>query len=242
MNVQTEATFDPKVLEARVPPLALQYLTHAIRPDAPLARHAEVSFHGQVRLKPSFPWLSFHGRETIELGRAFRVTASSRLGPLPVTTQDSYAQGDASSRILLLGFLPIMTRRGKDAAHASQSRLVVESTWLPSTFLPQFGAQWTEQEGSLHLTIPVNGEDVQVTMQLNSQGGLRQFSLRRWSDLTDDGRYAWIPFVSNIDAERTFGDYTVPSQIRSAWWPGTEREFEFFRTSVEDIDYSIAAR
>jgi hypothetical protein len=77
-----------------------------------------------------------------------------------------------------------------------------------------------------------------VTIELAADGQLRELRLQRWSDLTDDGNYAWIPFASYTQAERTFGDYTVPSQIRASWWAGTDREFEFFHTTVDDIQYS----
>ncbi len=107
-----EARFNPETLAQQVPPLALQYLTHAIRPGAPVARRAEITFHGSVRMKSQLPWLSFHGRETLKVARAYHVTARAHLGPIPVTTQDWYAQGAAASRILLFGFIPVMTLTG----------------------------------------------------------------------------------------------------------------------------------
>lgn len=116
MNDTAQTTFDPQALAQHLPPAALRYLTHAIRPGVPLARRAEVSFHGSVRMKPRLPWLSFRGRETIELARAYHVTARAHLGPIPVTTQDWYARGDTSARILLFGFVPVMRRHGTDAA------------------------------------------------------------------------------------------------------------------------------
>jgi hypothetical protein len=238
MNDTAQTTFDPQALAQHLPPAALRYLTHAIRPGVPLARRAEVSFHGSVRMKPRLPWLSFRGRETIELARAYHVTARAHLGPIPVTTQDWYARGDTSARILLFGFVPVMRRHGTDATRSARGRLVVESTWLPSTFVPEYGAQWSEANGSLSLTMPIDSEAVPVTMELAADGQLRELRLQRWSDLTDDGHYAWIPFAAYTQAERTFGDYTVPSQIRASWWAGTDREFEFFRTTVDDIQYS----
>ena len=238
MNTTAQATFDPQALAQHLPPAALRYLTHAIRPGAPLAGHAEITFHGSVRMRPRAPWLSFRGRETIEVARAYHVIARAHLGPIPVTTQDWYENGDTSARILLFGVIPVMTRHGSDAARSACGRLVVESTWLPSTFVPERGAQWFESGGRLRLTMPIDNEDVQVTMRLESEGQLRELTLQRWSDLTDDGRYAWIPFASYTEAERTFGDYTVPTQLRASWWAGTDREFEFFRTVVDDIQYS----
>src|SRR5215207_3240990 len=164
MNDTAQTTFDPQTLAQHLPPSALRYLTHAIRPGAPLARRAEITFHGSVRLKPRSPWLSFRGRETIEVGRAYHVTARAHLGPIPVTTQDWYEKGDTSARILLFGVIPVTTRHGTDAARSARGRLVVESTWLPSTFLPEFGGQWFEESSDLRFTMPVDSEDVQVTM------------------------------------------------------------------------------
>jgi hypothetical protein len=238
MSTNAQAIFDPQALVQYLPPSALRYLTHAIRPGALLARRAEITFQGSVRMKPRSPWLSFRGRETIEIGQAYRVTARAHFGPIPVTTLDWYEKGNASVRILLFGVLPVMTRHGTDAARSGRGRLVVESTWLPSTFVPQWGAHWSEDGGDLQLTIPIDNEDVQATMRLEADGRLRELHLQRWSDLTDDGSYAWISFVSYMEAERTFGDYTVPAQIRASWWAGTDREFEFFRTVVDDIQYS----
>jgi hypothetical protein len=238
MRDAIQTTFDPQTLAQRLPLAALRYLTHAIRPGAPLAHQAEVTFHGSVRMKPRLPWLSFRGRETIEVARAYHVIARAHLGPIPVTTHDWYAKGDTSARILLFGFLPMMRRYGTDAARSARGRLVVESTWLPSTFLPEYGAQWFEENGSLMLSMPIDSEAVPVTMELEADGQLRELRLQRWSDLTDDGSYAWIPFASYTEAERTFGDYTVPSQLRASWWAGTDREFEFFRAIVDDVQYS----
>jgi hypothetical protein len=238
MSPLSQGRFDPEMLAERIPPPALRYLMHAIRPGATLARRAEITFHGFVRLKPRLPWLSFRGRETIEAGRSFHVTARASLGPLLVTTQDGYDQGVATSQVRLFGLIPVMNRHGADVARSDRGRLVVESTWLPSSFLPEFGSRWSEEGSLLQLSMPIDHEDVRVRMQLESDGLLRELSLERWSDLTNDGRYTWIPFAAHTEAERTFGDYTVPSRLHALWWAGTDREFEFFRTEVDTIHYS----
>jgi hypothetical protein len=155
-----------------------------------------------------------------------------------MTTRDEYTPGSATTQVRLFDLIPVMERHGPDIARSDRGRLIVESTWLPSSFLPAFGAHWSE-EGSLpQLTMPVENEDVSVTMRIEADGLLRELRLERWSDLTDDGKYAWIPFAAHTEAERTFGDYTVPSRLRASWWAGTDREFEFFQTEVDSIDYS----
>jgi hypothetical protein len=129
-----------------------------------------------------------------------RLSARARLGPLPVTTQDRYQDGRADSRIRLLGVLPIMSKRGPDADRAMRSRLLVESVWLPSTFLPNTGAAWSEHNDRLRLTLPVHGEAVQASLRIGSAGELHDPRLERWSDLTDDHAYTLIPFQSRIQA------------------------------------------
>jgi hypothetical protein len=237
MGDPTAARFDPDALGARLPAGAVRYLTHAIRPGAPIPRTAEIAFSGQLRMRPRGPWLPFRARETLMAASGLVFSARARLGFLPVTTLDRYQDGHADSRIRLLGVLPIVRRRGPDADRAMRSRLVVESVWLPSAFLPDTGAVWSEEDGRLRLTLPVHGETVPASLRIEPSGELRDLRLDRWSDLTDDRAYAWIPFESRVEAERSFGDYTIPSRLRAAWWAGTDREFEFFFAAVQQATF-----
>jgi hypothetical protein len=230
--------FDPTALGARLPAGALRYLTHAIRPGAPIPRTAEIVFTGRLRMRPRGPWLPFRARETLVAASGVVFSARARLGPLPVTTQDRYQDGHADSRIRLLGVIPIVTKRGPDADRAMRSRLVVESGRLPSAFPPDTGAVWAQENGRLRLTLPVHGEDVQASLRTGPAGELRDMRLDHWSDLTDDRSSTLIPFETRVEAERRFGDYTIPSQLRSAWWAGTDREFEFFSATVQQATFS----
>jgi hypothetical protein len=239
MSDAAAVPFDPDALVGSLPPGALRYLAHAIRPGAPIPRTAEIVFGGQLRLRPRGPWLPFRAREALQAGSGFVFSARARLGPLPVTTQDRYQAGHGDSRIRLLGVIPIVTKRGPDVDRAMRSRLVVESVWLPSAFLPEVGAAWSEdQNGSLRVTLPVHGEDVQAIMRVGPAGELRGMRLDRWSDLTDDRASTWIPFESQVEAERSFGGYTIPWRLRASWWAGTDREFEFFRATVQQAHFS----
>jgi hypothetical protein len=82
-----------------------------------------------------------------------------------------------------------MSKRGPDADRAMRSRLLVESVWLPSTFLPNTGAARSEHNDRLRLTLPVHGEAVQASLRIGSAGELDDLRLERWSDLTDDHAY-----------------------------------------------------
>jgi hypothetical protein len=43
-----------------------------------------------------------------------------------------------------------------------------------------------------------------------------------------------------MEAERTVGGITIPTQLRIGWYPGTDRfdtEGEFFRATVDDVSF-----
>ncbi|HET6381379.1 MAG TPA: DUF6544 family protein [candidate division Zixibacteria bacterium] len=222
----------------RLPPGAERYLVHAIGPGAAPPRSVEVEFHGRLRLGPDRSWMRFTARETIRVGDSFEFVARARGGPLVVTTQDRYLDGRGESQVRLFGLIPVATRRGPDQDRAMRARLVVESVWLPSTFLPANGAKWEAADGGLRVSVPVHGEDVSAAMDIGADGGLRAMRVERWSDLTFDGSWAMVPFESRVAAERRFGACTIPSRLAATWWAGTDRAFTFFEATVDDARFS----
>ena len=138
--VKTDRFFDPDTLAVQLPEGAARYLRHAIRPGAPVARSAQIGFHGCLRMQPRWPWLPFSARQEVQVGHGFQFEARAWLGPLPATTEERYDGDQACSRIRLLGLIPIATNAGPDVQRAARQRLLVESIWLPSAFLPESGA------------------------------------------------------------------------------------------------------
>jgi hypothetical protein len=233
-----DRSFDPEALATRLPEGAVRYLRHAIRPGAPIAHSAQISFHGRLRMRPRWPWLPFRARQEVQLAHGFWFVARAWLGPLPVTTEERYDGDTAARRIRLLGAIPVATEAGPDIQRAARQRLVVESIWLPPAFLPNCGAAWSDHDGQLRLVVPVHGDEVLATVRIGPAGELSELRIERWSDLTDDGSYTWIPFATQVAAERTFGDYTIPSEVRATWWAGTERAFTFFRATVDEATFT----
>ena len=56
----------------------------------------------------------------------------------------------------------------------------------------------------------------------------------RWGNQTEDSSFGYIPFGGQIQEERAFGGYTIPSKVGVGWRIGTDRYFEFFRAQIED--------
>ncbi|HWI05370.1 MAG TPA: DUF6544 family protein, partial [Acidimicrobiales bacterium] len=85
--------------------------------------------------------------------------------------------------------------------------------------------------------VPVYGEDVDAVLDLGPDGDLRAIRLMRWSNLTPDGRYAWVPYSARVEAERTFGGYTIPSAVTAAWHLSSDEGFDFFHAAVSDVQF-----
>jgi hypothetical protein len=228
--------FEPALLGS-LPPQAMQYLTHAIRPGSLIPQQVKVDFSGLIRLQPRKRWLDFTAREEIRCCEGFIFNAHAKLGLFSMTIEDRYEAGSAESQIRLLGLIPVSTKRGVDINRAAASRLVVESLWLPSTFLPAAGAVWSIETGKVHVSIPVHREEIKCHIKLGPNGEVRLMRLERWSNFTDGGRYRMIPYSVHVYAERPFSDYTIPSQIEAFWSTGTDREISFFRATVESASY-----
>jgi hypothetical protein len=50
--------------------------------------------------------------------------------------------------------------------------------------------------------------------------------LARWGNLTPDGSFQYIPDGVTLREERTFGGYTIPTQVACGWWYGAEQYME----------------
>nr|WP_218160442.1 DUF6544 family protein [Amycolatopsis marina] len=181
--------------------------------------------------------MPFRATETIHAGRSYRVTAHARRGPLRAKIEDTYDAGRARSRVRVLGIIPVRSQDGADLVRSARGRLVVESTWLPSAYLPAYGTRWSAGDDGENITVPIDGEDIEAVLHLGAEGELVELRLLRWSNLTEDGRYGWVPFSAKVHAHRSFDGYTIPSDIRASWATGTEREFEFFHATVEHAQF-----
>ena len=218
-----------------------------------------ITFSGRVRLRPGAAWMPFHATETIRAGASFHVTARARRGPFRATVEDVYTADGATgggdcgaglsegfveegptghehavSRVRAFGFLPLRSDDGIDLARSFRSRLVVESTWLPSAFHPSLGAVWADGGRA---TLPVGGHRIDADLEIGPGGALTGLRLLRWTDLDGDGRLCQVAFHARPEAERTFGGYTIPSELRAGWYPESGPAFDFFHAVVEDARF-----
>lgn len=227
----TGQVFAPEMV-ANLPEPARRYFVHAIQPGTPLAAQVHLRQTGTLRVGTD--WIAFSADQVLTPdGLVWRAT--SRLGPLPITATDHVAGGHGRTRIAALGLVPFVNESGPDISRSTIGRLIVEYMWLPPASLPVLrpGVK-VEPVDADHfaVTVMVAGERMRLVYAVDSDGRLIESTLPRFGNQTPDQHYEYIPFGGLMDAEETFGGYTIPTRIRMGWWYGTAQYAEEFRFQV----------
>jgi hypothetical protein len=225
-------TFSPEMV-ADLPAPARRYFLHAITPGTSLSTTVHLRMSGSFRLQPEAAWLPMQAEQILAPPQGFVWKARVGKG-LWLDGGDRYAEGQGRMRIWLWGILPVVNASGSDITRGQIGRLAAESIWAPAALLPRHGVSWEAvSDEAARARLEIAGEPVELTVYVDPEGRLRGLTLLRWGDRTDDGRYGYVPFGGEFAEERTFGGYTIPTQISAGWWFGAHRYFEFFRARIE---------
>jgi hypothetical protein len=230
----THERFRPERLGG-LPGAARRFLAHAIRPGAELATTTLLRMTGSLRLGGK--WLPFEAEQVLAPPRGFVWRARVRRGLLRFSGADYYAAGSGAVDFRLWGLIPVARASGPDTSRAARGRLAAESFWLPSSLLR---VEWRAvDEGTAEAVVEVDGARIPVHLAVDAEGRLRGVAMQRWGDQTEDRRFALIPFGGDVEDERRFGDYTIPTKVRVGWWYGTAKfpEHEFFRATIVSAEF-----
>lgn len=229
------------VMLADLPEPARRYLSHAIARGAPLACAVRLKMHGEIRLGrgDGQKWSPFEAEQVIRWDRGMIWRARVKMKGLPVRGFDRLIDGKAAQRWRLFGVVPVMRAGGPDIARSTAGRVSAEAVWLPSVLVGG-GARWTAEDTShAHASLVVAGEHADVRLTIDDDGALTGCALSRWGNPEgEDFHYA--PFGGAVLAERTFGAYTIPSELRIGWYPDTPRfepEGEFIRVTIDQAEH-----
>ncbi len=223
--------FDP----AAIPEPAHRYLAHAIAPGAVLARAVRLRMHGQIKHKR---WYPFTAEEVICWGRGMIWRARVRMRGSVIDGADSFLNGNGAMRWKLFGIVPVITACGDDVSRSTAGRVNIESIWLPSA-LCGGGVTWTAADSFLRARFTAHNETAEIAYTFDAAGALRTVSMPRWGN-PGGGVFRYEECGCFVDAEGTFGAYTVPARVRVGWYSGTPRfesEGEFFRAVIDDAIY-----
>ena len=211
-----------------------RYLRAAIASTTPLARAAELTMEGRIKLGER--WLPWKATEVLAPHVGF-VWAGSVLRLLKGS--DLFADGVGVMDWRVLGRWPVVEASGDDVSRSGAGRGAAEGIWVPTALLPRFGVRW-EALDAHHLVARYAMGDVDVELHLHvaDDGRLLRFHFDRWGDPDESGTFRLVPFGGDALAWERFDGVTIPSEGRVGWWYGSPRfhEGEFFRYRITGVE------
>jgi len=103
----------------------------------------------------------------------------------------------------------------------------------PASLLPGRGVSWrAEDRGHIIASSYLEPEQIDVHVEIDPDGALRNVSLRRWGD-TGKHSHGYLTFGGDVLAERRFGDLVIPSDL--TWRYGTAGYKPFFRAQIRAL-------
>ena len=227
---------------ADLPEVAQRYFGHAVAPGTPIYCIADLQMEGVFLLgdagRPQRYAMS--AREVLRPPAGFVWIPRLRSGRLRITGADALVDGTAWTRFWLMGVVPVANvESSPDLARSAQFRAAVEGAlWLPTTLLPQQGAQW-EQTGpnEARVTLRQVTPPVELRLTLDEQGAVKQVVGQRWSNANTDKRFRLQPFGGTMLAEGTFQGLTIPVEIEVGNHFGTGDYLPFFQARIRYAQY-----
>ncbi|AFY55519.1 hypothetical protein Riv7116_3040 [Rivularia sp. PCC 7116] len=230
-------TFTTEMI-AELPQPVQRYFLHAIEQGTPLANSVKLNMNGSFRLSADKPWLPMQAEQIIRAFKGFVWKAKIGSGLMKFIGSDYCFYNFARMRFSIWGIIPVINAHNQDITRSAIGRLAGESFWLPSALLPQNGVVWQAiDNNTIEASMKVDGESVNLTFTIDSDGKLLKVSVLRWGDKTEDGSHTYITFGGEVLEEKTFAGFTIPSQITAGWWFGTDKYFNFFRANIEKAEF-----
>jgi hypothetical protein len=231
----SDRIFNPESI-AHLPTAAQLYLKHAIAPGAKLASAVRLWMHGEIKLGQK--WHPFKGEEVICWHRGMIWRATTWMQGLPIWGSDKVVDGVSDVQWKMLGIFPVMKANGADVTRSGIGRMQGESVWLPSV-LCNPDLVWTELDlKHVRANFIVLGERAELVLT-HQDGGLKRVKFLRWGN-PEGGEHHYVDFGGVVEAEQTFGDYTIPTRLRLGWFfesASFESEGEFFRCAIDNAIY-----
>lgn len=224
-------------LVADIPESARRYLRHAIALGTPLATAVRLKMHGEIKLKG---WHPFTAEQVICWGRGMIWSASVRMYGIPIRGSDRFVDGWGAMVWKLLGIVPLVNVSGPDITRSAGGRTNIEAvSWLPSVLCGD-QVSWTNTDASHpHVRLTGNGETAELDFTVDGDARLKSMSMLRWGN-PGGGSFRYHKFGALVEAEGTFGGYTIPTRLCVGWYFGTDRfvpDGEFFRVTIDDAIY-----
>jgi hypothetical protein len=232
--------FDPALVRD-LPEIARRYFNHAIAPGTPLKSLIELRMEGTFLLgdKDAQQTYAMKARQILRPPSNFVWIPQMKSGVMRISGSDALIEGEAWSRFWLFGLIPVANARSStDVARSASFRSAMESIWVPPSLLPANGVTW-EQTGPNTGQVRLRrvAPEIVLDLTLGNDGSVQKVACQRWSNANSAGIFQLQPFGGRVSAERSFGGYTIPSELEVGNHFGTRAYLPFFRARITNAAF-----
>lgn len=218
------------------PEIAQRYFAHAIATGTPLASVVELEMRGTFLLgdKDKHQRYAMNARQVLRPPFEFVWMPVLKSGPMTITGSDALADGRAWTRFWINGLVPVANvGSSPDLVRSASFRAATEGIWVPASLLPQNGVKW-EQTGKdrARVTVTAVKPAIILDLTLSSDGAVREIVGQRWSNANAGKEFRLQPFGGTVEAEASFGGYTIPSRVSVGNHYGTGDYLPFFQAEI----------
>lgn len=231
-------TFEPAMV-SDLPEIARRDFNHTISVGTPLHTTVRIEMEGAFLLgdRASFQAYAMIARQILSPPSEFVWVPVMRSGAMRISGSDALVHGVGWTRFWINGLVPVVNLQDSpDLNRSAQARAAMESVWAPASLLPAHGVAWEQtRPNTARLTFGTGVEPVDLT--LAADGRVREVVTMRWSDVNADRTFRLQPFGGTMDAEQTFGGYTIPSKLKVGNLYGSANYLPFFQARITAADF-----
>jgi hypothetical protein len=224
---------------AGLPEIAQRYFTHAIAPGTPIYTTVRLEMVGTFLLGDAkqYQTYSMRARQVLAPPSEFVWVPEMKSGPVQISGSDALVNGRGWTRFWINGLIPVVNQpTSPDLVRSALTRSAIEAVWAPASLLPSNGVRWNQTgPNSARLTFDTGIEPVDII--LDETGRVLEIVTMRWSDVNPQKAFQLQPFGGSIEAEATFGGYTIPTQLKVGNHFGTDDYLPFFQGTVTSARY-----
>ena len=196
---------------------------------------------GALRQEDAQEWLPFEAEEILAGGRGLVWKVKLRTGDDSwLDGAEYYFRGKGQIIFFRHRFIPSVLESSLVVDRSMAGRVLIESIWLPSVFLPQRKARW-ENMDKLHAKVTLSIDDLSstITMAAGEDGQLREAVIPRYHGSEDRNieKAGWRPFEIKVEEEKTFEGYKIPTKIRAGWRYGASGYTEVLRAETREVTF-----
>jgi hypothetical protein len=232
--------YDPAMV-ADLPEIARRYFNHAIAPGTPLSRTVELRMEGQFRLGDRAKSRTFEMRahQLLAAPSDYIWNVDMQAGPIRISGSDGRYNSHAWMRMWMFRAIPLVqVAATEDLDRSALARPALEAIWAPAALLPDAGAQWVElAPDKAKVTIGQGEAEIDMTLTIDPAGRVVDIVARRWSDANPQQVFRYQPFGGTVEAEASFGGFTIPSAVEVGNHYGRADYFAFFKARIVAADY-----